>query len=80
MTEERVYEHLTQIFSDVFFRDDIVLKPELTAANVTGWDSMKQIDIILSVEERFSVKLTSREMDTLRSVGDFVELIMRKAA
>ena len=42
MTESGVYERLTELFHDVFFRDDIVLKPELTAADVTGWDSMKQ--------------------------------------
>ncbi len=80
MTEDMVYERLTEIFHDVFFRDDIVLKPGLTAADIAGWDSMKQIEIILSVEERFDVKLTTKEVDSLRKVGDLVTLVMKKAA
>jgi acyl carrier protein len=79
LTEHGVYERLTELFRDVFFRDDIVLKPELTAADVTGWDSMKQVEIILCVEERFDVKLTTKEVDSLRKVGDLTSLIMKKA-
>jgi acyl carrier protein len=79
LTESGVYERLTELFHDVFFRDDIVLKPELTAADVTGWDSLKQVEIILCVEERFDVKLTTKEVDSLRKVGDLASLIMKKA-
>ena len=80
MTETEVYARLTEMFRDVFLRDDIVLTQELTAADVAGWDSMKQVDLVLHVEECFSVKLTSREIDRLRRVGDFADLIMRKTA
>ena len=79
MTEAEVYVRLTEVLRDVFLRDELVATPELTAAAVPGWDSLKQVDIILSVEERFSLTFTSREIDQLRKVGDFVALIMRKA-
>ena len=79
MTEVEVYARLTEVLRDVFLRDDLVAAPELTAAAVPGWDSMKQVDIVLSVEERFSLTFSSREIDQLRKVGDFVALIMRKA-
>ena len=80
MTEDAVYQRLAEIFNDVFFRDDIVLKAETTAADITGWDSMKQIEIILSVEERFGVKLTTKEVDSLKKVGDLASVVMRKVA
>ena len=78
MTEDKVYELLKEIFYDVFFRDDIVLTPELTASDIAGWDSMKQVEIVLSVEERFDVKLTTKEVDSLRKVGDLASLVMKK--
>ena len=80
MTEQaRTYEQLTEIFNDVFMRDDMKLTPELSARDVDGWDSFKQIEIIVSVEERFGIKLNTREIDALKNVGDLVEVIEKKA-
>ena len=47
-TEAEIYGALTEIFRDVFNRDDLALKPELTAKDVPGWDSFKQIEIIMA--------------------------------
>ena len=63
----------------MFIRDDIVLSPELTAKGVQGWDSFKQIEIIIAAEERFGVKFRTREMDSLNNVGDLVQLIASKS-
>jgi acyl carrier protein len=78
MMESEIYSKLADIFSDVFMRDDIELTPGLTAQDVNGWDSFKQIEIIMSVEERFDIKATTRELDSLESVGDLVKLIATK--
>lgn len=61
-------------------RDDIVLSPALTADDVEGWDSMKQVDIIIAVEERFDIKFTTKELDRLDCVGDLAVLIVAKAS
>ena len=45
-TDPEIYGGLTEIFHDVFMRDDLVLTPELSAKDVKGWDSFKQIEII----------------------------------
>jgi acyl carrier protein len=34
--------------------------PELTADDVPGWNSFKQIEILLEVQERFHIQLTLR--------------------
>jgi acyl carrier protein len=47
---------------------------------VEGWDSFKQIEIIMSAEERWKIKFTTRELDSLLSVGDLVRVIATKAA
>jgi acyl carrier protein len=36
---------------------------------------MKQVMILLAVEEKFHVELTTREMDRLQNVGDLVMAI-----
>jgi acyl carrier protein len=78
-TEADVYSALTEIFRDVFMRDDLVLKAELTAKDVAGWDSFKQIEIIMATEERFGFKMNTREIDRLQNVGDLVNVVVTKA-
>ena len=79
-TEADVYGALTEIFHDVFMRDDLVLKAELTAKDVAGWDSFKQIEIIMATEERFGIKMNTREIDSLQNVGDLVRVVMGKGS
>jgi acyl carrier protein len=78
--ETRIYSELTEIFNDVFMKDDMQLTPALSAKDVQGWDSFKQIEIMVSVEERFAIKLNTKEIDSLKCVGDLAAVIARKAA
>lgn len=78
--EADIYGALTEIFHDVFMRDDLKLTPELTAKQVQGWDSFKQIEIIMACEEKWGIKFNTRELDSLRCVGDLAGLIGTKTA
>jgi acyl carrier protein len=81
MTDDaKIYADLTEIFNDVFMVDDMKLTPDLSAKDVAGWDSFKQIEIMVSVEDRFGIKLNTKEIDSLKSVGDLVSVIARKTA
>ena len=78
MTEEQIFAGLTEIFHEAFGDETIVLHNDTTATDVPGWDSIKMVAIILAVEAHFSVRLRAREIDQLKSVGDFVRLIHSK--
>ena len=77
MSETAFYPVLSEIFRDVFMRD-IDLKPELTAHDVPGWDSFKQIEIIVALEERYGIKFRTRELDALHNVGDLARALSQK--
>lgn len=79
-TEAETYAGLQEIFADVFMRDDIALSPELTAKQVQGWDSFKQIEIIMASEEKWGIKFNTRELDSLRCVGDLAKMVVAKTA
>ena len=76
--DTEIYGSLTEIFHDVFMRDDLVLTAELSAKDVKGWDSFKQIEIIMATEEKFGIQLNTREIDSLQQVGDLVRVIGSK--
>ena len=78
MSEPEIYRTLTAIFRDVFLRDDLVLTAALSARDVADWDSFKQIEIIIAAQEHYRIKFSTRELDSLNTVGDLVRLIVGK--
>jgi acyl carrier protein len=78
MSEADIYAALEDIFHDVFMQDDIKLSPQMTAKDVSGWDSFKQIEIIIAIESQYHIKFSTRELDSLLSVGDLVRVIASK--
>jgi acyl carrier protein len=80
VTEADIYAGLTEIFRETFMNDDMVLTPTLTAKDVKGWDSFKQIEIIVAAEERFGIKMNTRELDSLQNVGDLARVVAAKTA
>jgi acyl carrier protein len=78
MTDAEIYEQLTEIIRDVLMNFDLVLRPDLTANEVDGWDSYKMVEILLAAESHFGFEVNSKELDDLDNVGDLVTLI-RKA-
>jgi acyl carrier protein len=77
-TAGEIYPVLTTIFQDVFLRDDLSLNAETNAKDVAGWDSFKQIEIIMASEEQWKIRFSTRELDALRCVGDLVRTIAAK--
>jgi acyl carrier protein len=79
MSEADIYAALTDIFRDVFSQDDFQLRPDLSAKEVPAWDSFKQIDIILAVEAKYGIKMSTRDLDGLDNVGNLVQVIAAKS-
>jgi acyl carrier protein len=75
LTDTEIYCALTEIFNDVFMRENMQLRPELTASDVPGWDSFKQIEIIMASEDRFGVNLPMQKIDQIMNVGDLVQAL-----
>ena len=75
MTDEKIYEELNEIFHDVFDDESIEVGPETTAADVEGWDSLANINIIVSIEDVFGMKFDMKEIGKFKCVGDIVEAI-----
>jgi acyl carrier protein len=78
IADRDIYAALSGIFSDVFLREDISLSPALSAKDVTGWDSFKQVEIVMATEEYFAMKFTSAELDNMQHLGDLVRIVSER--
>jgi acyl carrier protein len=78
-------QRLTGIFRTLFNDDNLVLRDDLTAPDVPGWDSMNHVTLVVLIEEEFQVRFTTDEVTSFQNVGDLIrvlgeKLVVRKAA
>jgi acyl carrier protein len=75
---EDIKQRLNAVFRDLFDDEALSVHEAMTAKDVEGWDSLNHINLIVAVEKEFKIKFTTREVNGLANVGDFIVLIDRK--
>jgi acyl carrier protein len=80
MTETQLMTKLTDVFRDVFDDDTIHISDSTTAQDIEAWDSLTHISLVAAVEKAFGATFTTKDIQSLANVGDFVRLIARKTS
>jgi acyl carrier protein len=75
----QIQSELTAVFHDVFQDPSMILRDDLTAADVDSWDSLTHIHLIIAVERAFRVKFSLADISGLKNVGQLIALIDLKA-
>ena len=78
VTDEAIYERLTSIFRTILEDDSIILHAETSESDIAGWDSFSNASLIAAIEKEFAIRFRTAELQSLRSVGSFVEIIRAK--
>lgn len=74
----QMHSQLTTIFRDVFDDPDLTLNREMTADDVSEWDSLSHVRLMLTIERVFRVKFTASQVGSLKNVGDLMDLLQHK--
>ena len=80
MDQNAITQRLTQVFRKTFFQPALEINDKLNANDVEGWDSLSHINLVLAVEKEFGISLTTRDVRSMKNVGDLIQLIDRKLA
>lgn len=80
ITREVVFERLTNIVREVLDAPTLELRDPLQASEVEEWTSLNHIRIVSTAEDEFGVRFTAAEIEKLATVGEFVDLVMRKVS
>lgn len=79
MNEDDIWQRLTDVIRDVFDDDRIIIRPETTAKDIEGWDSLANIELLVAIEKAFGrIKFNTGEVASLKNVGELVAAIKRK--
>ena len=64
------------MLADVFGLKESDIRPELTRADVGNWDSLKQMDLVLSLEREYGITLEIADISGMVSVAA-IESVLR---
>jgi len=76
---DEIYTRLNAVFREIFDDDRIIVTPDLTAEDISEWDSLNHIRLMLAVQKTFGAKFAAAEISNLKNVADLVKLIQAKS-
>ena len=74
-TDNEILARVRDVIANVFGEDDLVVLSSTTAADVEGWDSVSNIEVLIALEREFGIRFNTGEMATVANVGELVTLI-----
>ncbi|MEY9879906.1 acyl carrier protein [Bradyrhizobium sp. USDA 329] len=66
------------VFREVFDNPGLNIYREMQAKDVVGWDSLNHITLIMTLEETFKVKFSTREVMGFQNVGEMMDCLRGK--
>jgi acyl carrier protein len=67
-----------EVFAEVLDVDPSLLNDDSSPDNVPMWDSTAAMALVVGIEERFNIELTTREISAMRTIGLVREVLRRK--
>jgi acyl carrier protein len=80
MSREEILAKLTDVFRDVFDDDELVLTEETTKEDIEGWDSLANINLVVSIEDEFDISFSMDNIIGIEDVGSLIDVIAEGVA
>ena len=78
MTKEAIFEKLKELVIDQLGAEEDEVTMEANIQEDLGADSLDVVDLVMSVEEEFGVKIPDEELENIKTVGGIVDYIDEK--
>ena len=71
-------QRLVKILADVFRIPETEVQPSLTKDEVGSWDSLKQMDLVVSLESEYGIMLEISDIVQMVSVDAIINVLIKK--
>ena len=78
MNRSEILSTVQDIFREVFDNDKLVINDKTNSADIEDWDSLEQIDLVTSIENKFNFEFDMDEVINFKNVGDMIDVILNK--
>ena len=75
---KNIYSRLSKIFDDIFDIKKIKLKKTTNAKDISNWDSINNLKLIIILEKEFKIKFDPNEIVEIKNVGELIKSIEKK--
>ena len=72
------FEKISTIFNNIFNLKNFKLKKSTSAKDISNWDSLNHIKLIVMIEKEFKIKFSADEIVEMKNVGDLIKNIKKK--
>ena len=69
---------LAETLASVFGMKVSEIVPGLTQSDIESWDSLKQMDLVVSLEDRFNVTLDVEDIVRMTSVSEIEAVLLER--
>jgi acyl carrier protein len=74
-----ILEQVRMIAADVLSVPPSALTIQSSPQSLESWDSVRHLNLVLALEEKFSIQFSPEEMEQMGDVGRIVSLVESKA-
>lgn len=71
-------KRLAGILAEVFRLKESEIHPDLQKNDVGSWDSLKQMDLVMTLENEYGITLTIPDIIRMVSVGEIINVLKEK--
>ena len=75
-----ILQKVQDVVRDELNDPELVIDEKTRASDVSGWDSLTHVQIIVGVEKKFGFRLKASEVAQLEDVGSLIELVIARGA
>lgn len=71
-------DKIQEILRDFFDDENIIINESTSAKDIGGWDSLANVQIMLSIEMEFGIEFSMDELASFRCIEDIIRTINSK--
>jgi acyl carrier protein len=75
MTREEIYDQIKEMLVEQLGVDEADVKDAASFADDLDADSLDLVELIMEMEDKFSVKISDEEAEKIRTVGQAVDFV-----
>mgnify|MGYP004713793169 FL=1 len=79
MAKEEIFDKLKELVVDQLGVEEDEVTMEASMQDDLGADSLDLVDLVMSVEEEFGVKVADEDLENIKTIGDIVNYIEDRA-
>jgi acyl carrier protein len=69
------FEQVRNVASDIFETPADKITAESSPETIENWDSMRHLNLVLAIEEKFGVQLEPEDIERMKNIGAVAALV-----